>query len=123
MKEIVINGKTFPAPDEGLDIVITSITDSTRNANGKVVAQKVCRDNYKIDGLQWYVLDAEIWSALLKEFDNFFFEVTIPDPVNNTMRTLTMYPGDRSCQPIDIGADGMPRRYKKCKCNIIDVGA
>lgn len=123
MREVEINGKKFPAPDEGLEIVITSITDSTRNANGKVVAQKVCRDNYKANRLQWYVLDAATWSALLKEFDHFFFTVSIPDPVNNTMRTLTMYPGDRSCQPFDIGPDGMPRMYKNCKCNIIDVGA
>lgn len=119
---ITINGKQFPAPDEGLEFVTTTIVDSTRNANAKVIAQKIGRDQYKINNLQWYTLDAKTWSELLQVSANFFIDVRFPDMVNNCFITLEMYVSDRTAAPCDVDSNGMPTRYRSCKFNIIDVG-
>lgn len=119
---ITINGKQFPAPDEGLELVITTIVDSTRNANAKVIAQKVGRDQYKINNLQWYTLDAGTWAELLQVSANFFIDVRFPNMVTNSFVTLEMYVGDRTAVPCDPDDNGMPTRYSNCKFNIIDVG-
>lgn len=78
-------------------MIVTTAVDAARNANNKVVGQKIGRDNYKINNLEWPYLDAETWSSMLQEFDKHFFSsVQFWDMVNNCWRTLTMYPGDRS---------------------------
>ena len=120
---IRVNGKPFPAPKRYPNIVVTTAVDSARNANNKVVGQKIGRDNYKVDNLEWPYLDAATWSAMLKEFDkNFFVTVQFWDMVNNNWRTLTMYPGDRTADVFKIDSQGRPTHYLNCKVNIIDAG-
>lgn len=120
---IRVNGKPFPAPKRYPNMVVTTAVDSARNANNKVVGQKIGRDNYKIDSLEWPYLDAATWSAMLKEFDkNFFVTVQFWDMVNNNWRTLTMYPGDRTADVFKIDSQGRPTHYLNCKVNIIDTG-
>ena len=120
---IRVNGKPFPAPKRYPNMVVTTAVDSARNANNKVVGQKIGRDNYKIDSLEWPYLDAATWSAMLKEFDkNFFVTVQFWDMVNNNWRTLTMYPGDRTADVFKIDSQGCPTHYLNCKVNIIDTG-
>ena len=120
---IRVNGKTFPAPKRYPNMVVTTAVDSARNANNKVVGQKIGRDNYKVDNLEWPYLDAATWSAMLKEFDkNFFVTVQFWDMVNNNWRTLTMYPGDRTADVFKIDSQGRPTHYLNCKVNIIDAG-
>lgn len=121
-KMIKINGKSFPSPDKGLGFEVATYVNAGKNANGEFVGQKIGRDQYKIDGLQWYMLDAATWSAILKEFDKFVVTVTFPDMVKNEMITLQMYPGNRTAQPEVVDANGMPTMYKQCKVNIIDCG-
>ena len=104
-------------------MAVTTAVDSARNANNKVVGQKIGRDNYKVDNLEWPYLDAATWSAMLKEFDkNFFVTVQFWDMVNNNWRTLTMYPGDRTADVFKIDSQGRPTHYLNCKVNIIDAG-
>ena len=120
---IKVNGKPIPAPKRYPNIVVTTAVDSERNANNKVVGQKIGRDNYKVDNLEWPYLDAATWSAMLKEFDkNFFVTVQFWDMVNNNWRTLTMYPGDRTADVFKIDSQGRPTHYLNCKVNIIDAG-
>ena len=120
---IRVNGKPFPAPKRYPNMVVTTAVDSARNANNKVVGQKIGRDNYKVDNLEWPYLDAATWSAILKEFDkNFFVTVQFWDMVNNNWRTLTMYPGDRTADVFKIDSQGRPTHYLNCKVNIIDAG-
>ena len=120
---IRVNGKPFPAPKRYPNMVVTTAVDSARNANNKVVGQKIGRDNYKVDNLEWPYLDAATWSAMLKEFDkNFFVTVQFWDMVNNNWRTLTMYPGDRTADVFKIDSQGRPTHYLNCKVNIIDAG-
>jgi len=120
---IKINGRFFPYPDRGLKLQVATLVDSGRNANGVMVGQKVGRDQYKVDSLQWNYLDAHTWSEMLKEFDNFFVVAEIPDMVNNSWRTLKMYPGDRTAKIWKLNkTTGLPSHYIECRVNIIDVG-
>lgn len=120
---IYINGKAFPYPARGLEMIVSTMVDSGRNANGEVVGQKVGRDNYKLNNLVWPYLDSKTWSEMLKEFTNFFVIAKIPDMVNNDWITIKMYPGDRSAKPQWIDKKtGLPTHYVNCKVNIIDCG-
>lgn len=122
MGTITINGRDFPAPDVGANIIIATYVSDGKNALGEFVGQKIGRDQVKIENLQWKFLDADTWSAILKEFDKFVVTATIPDMLNNTFRTLRMYPGNRTAIPVEFDFAGMPTRYKDCKVNIIDCG-
>jgi len=123
MAFITVNGKSFPSPDIGLNFEIATLVNGGKNANGEFVGQKVGRDQYKIDNLQWFYLDAVTWSEMLKEFQKFVVTVRFPDMVNNSWITLVMYPGNRTAVPIDIDSNTeLPAAYKNCKVNIIDCG-
>ena len=49
MAVITINGREFPAPDVGGNLVVATNVRSGKNANGEFVGQKVGRDQYKFD--------------------------------------------------------------------------
>lgn len=120
---IKINGTAYPCPARGLSLLDATIVDSARNSNGVVVGQVVGRRQQKINNLEWKHLTAVQWSALLKEFDNFFVTVTYPDMVNNTWTTRKMYPGDRTAEVFKLDkTTGLPSEYINCKVNIIDCG-
>ena len=117
-----MNGKKFPAPKRYPNQVVTTAVNGGRNANNKVVGQKIGRDNYKIDNLEWPYLDAATWSSMLKEFSNYFVEVQFWDMVENDWITLTMYPGNRTADVFKYDNEGRVTHYINCKVNIIDTG-
>ena len=51
MSYLAINGYELPPPKRGVRVIVTTVVDAGRNANGAVVGQRVGRDQYKIDGL------------------------------------------------------------------------
>lgn len=122
MSVLMINDKSFPPPDIGGNLVISTNVNAGKNANGEFVGQKIGRDQYKFDNLQWKILDAKIWSEILREFDKFIVTARIPDMVNNKFITLRMYPGNRTATPIQFDSNGLPTMYKDCKVNIVDCG-
>lgn len=122
MAVITINEKEFPAPDIGANLVVATNVSDGKNADGELVGQKVGRDQYKIDNLQWKFLDAATWAAMLQEFDSFIVTARIPDMVNNRFITIRMYPGNRTATPVQFDDDGLPTRYRDCKVNLIDCG-
>ena len=120
---ITINGKEFPAPQRGLEFIVSTTVSSGRNANGEVVGQVVGRNQNKANNLVWPWLKAETWAAMLQEFDNFFVIVKMPDMVHNDWITIQMYPGDRSAEPYWIDKQSkLPTHYINCKVNLIDCG-
>ena len=120
---IKINGREYPCPRRGLNLMTATIVDSARNANAVVVGQVVGREQQKIDNLEWAYLTAEQWSSLLQEFRNFYVMVTYPDMVNNTWTTRKMYPGDRTAEPFHLDQETqLPIDYINCKVNLIDCG-
>ena len=122
MSYLAINGYELPPPKRGVKPIVTTVVDAGRNANGAVVGQRVGRDQYKIDGLEWAWLTADQWSKILSVLNQFFVYVTFIDPVSNSKKTIKMYCGDRSAEPYWVDADGNPTHYRNCKFNLIDVG-
>lgn len=107
---------------KGVQVVVTTVVNAGRNANGAVVGQRVGRNQYKIDGLEWPWLTAEQWERILKSLEDFYVNVTFVDPTTNSRKTLTMYCGDRTGQPYWVDKTGKPTHYRNCKVNLIDTG-
>lgn len=122
MAFLLVNGQELPPCKRGVSPIVTTVVDAGRNANGQVVAQKVGRDQYKIDTLEWPWLTAAQWSNILSLISNFFFNVTFTDPVTNSQITIQMYCGDRSAEPYWVDENGTPTHYRNCKVNFIDTG-
>lgn len=120
---IKINGHEYPSPRRGLNLMVATIVDSARNANAVVTGQVVGREQQKISNLEWAYLTAAQWSAILREFRNFYVTVSYPDMVNNTWTTRKMYPGDRTAEPFHLDqVTQLPLDYINCKVNLIDCG-
>lgn len=122
MAYLEINGYELPPSKRGVSVVVTTVVDAGRDANGAVVGQRVGRDQYKIDGLEWPWLTATQWEHILKTLSNFFVYVTFNDPVTNGRKTIKMYCGDRTGEPYWVDGDGKPTHYIDCKVNLIDCG-
>lgn len=122
MAYLAINGYELPPPKRGVNVIVTTVVDAGRDANRAVVGQRVGRDQYKIDGLEWPWLTAAQWERILSILSNFFVYVTFNDPVTNSLKTLKMYPGDRTGQPYWVDGNDHPTHYRDCKVNLIDVG-
>jgi hypothetical protein len=122
MSFLIINNTEVPAPDVGATLTVATNVDAGKNANGTFVGQKVGRDQYKIDSLQWSFLTATEWSTILRLFDDFRVVARFPDMVNNRFTTLILYPGNRTAIPIEWDDEGLPTMYKSCKVNLIDCG-
>lgn len=122
MAYLAINGYELPPPKRGVRPTVTTVVDAGRNANGAVVGQRVGRDQYKIDSLEWSWLTAEQWGQILSVLSHFFVYVTFADPVTNAPKTIKMYCGDRSAEPYWVDENGTPTHYRNCKVNLIDCG-
>lgn len=123
MAYIAINGYELPPCKRGVTPTVSTVVNSGRNANGVVVGQRIGRDQYKFDNLEWSWLSAAQWSAILNSLSGFFVNVTFNDPVTNDLKTVRMYPGDRTAEPYWVDEDGKPTWYRNCKVNLIDTGA
>lgn len=123
MAYLAINGYELPPCKRGVTPTVTTVVDAGRNANGVVVGQRIGRDQYKIDNLEWAWLSAEQWSTMLSILSAFFVDVTFNDPVSKDLKTVRMYCGDRTAEPYWVDDDGKPLYYTNCKVNLIDVGA
>ena len=122
MAYLKINGYDLPYPKRGVGVTVTTIVNAGRNANGVVVGQRIGRDQYKIDGLEWPWLSAEEWSYILSLMKDFYFYVTFPNPVTGLATTVKMYCGDRQAHEYWVDANGKPTWYRDCKVNLIDTG-
>ena len=115
MAFITINGQEFPAPDNVWELITYTNVTSGRNAQGEFIGDRVGRDQYKVNNLQWSWLPAKTWAQMCQAFSSFVVTATIWDQVH-------IYPGDRSASGGINDADQRPILYKLCKVNIIDCG-
>lgn len=122
MALITINGTSFPTPIRGLTEVVSTNVNNGRNANGEMTGERVGRDIYKLDNVEWRWLTKAQWQAMLTAVKNFTFSLTFPDVVNGGFVTLTCYVGDRTCEPYYINSNGDFTFYRSCKMNFIDCG-
>lgn len=120
---LTVNGVDFPCPRVGFTYVITTTVNAGRNANNEVVGQRVGRDLFKLNTLEWAALDAETWQKMLKAVEDFYVPVTFEDYRTGKPITITMYPGDRTAKPLFVDPiTHKVTKYENCKFNLIDVG-
>lgn len=92
---VSIGGFDFPEPST-YNATTSTIVDSARNVQGRVVGSVVRHDVAKIE-MTWKYLTAYQWSQILSLFTNSFYnEVTFLNQVTNRRETRTMYVGDRN---------------------------
>ncbi|MBO5922806.1 MAG: hypothetical protein J6Q48_10535 [Bacteroidaceae bacterium] len=118
-----VNGVDFPCPAVGFNYIISTTVDSGRNANNQIVGQKIGRDLYKLNSLEWNALDADVWQMMLAAVEPFFVPVTFEDYRTGEPITVTMYPGDRTAEPLFVDpVTHKVTKYRNCKFNLIDCG-
>lgn len=120
---IYINGTALPYPDKesGLQ-TISTIVDSARTVDGVMRGEKVGRDLTKIE-MTWNVLTPSEWQRILNLVSDFTFNVEYFDMKTQSWVSKLFYCGDRTASPFMINpANGIPKYYKNCTVNIIDVG-
>ena len=92
---VSMGGFSFPEPST-YTATTSTIVDSGRNGQGRVVGAVVRHDVAKIE-LSWKYLAAYQWSQILSLFTSSFYnEVTFLNQVTNSYDTRTMYVSDRN---------------------------
>ena len=120
---LTVNGVDFPCPRVGFTYVITTTVNGGRNADDEVVGQKVGRDKFKLNTMEWAALDAKMWQKMLKAVEDFYVPVTFEDYRTGEPITITMYPGDRTAKPLFVDkTTHKVTKYENCKFNLIDCG-
>ena len=122
MALLEINGTAVPVPVRGLTEEVSTNVNSGRNANGELVGEKVGRDIYKLNNMEWRWLTKDQWAAICTLVKDFKFTARFPDMVNGNYCTHLCYCGNRTAEPYYIDGSGDFTRYKSCKMNIIDCG-
>lgn len=118
-----VGGYDFPCPKEGFNYVITTTVNSGRNSNNVVIGQRVGRDLFKLNGMEWAGLDPKVWQMMLRAVEPFYIPVTFEDYRTGQPITITMYPGDRTAKPLFASPTShIVTKYENCKFNLIDVG-
>ena len=118
---VTVAGTPLPEPSEYRSGTST-LVDSARNVEGRVVGSVVRSDVAKIE-LKWRYLTAQQWAMVLSLFkDNFYNNVTFFDQTTGGYTSRDMYVGDRTA--------GMWRRnpstgevmgFTECSLNLIEV--
>lgn len=120
---LVVNGYPFPCPHAGFEYIISTTVNAGRNANNAVIGQRVGRDIYKLNNLEWVGLRPEVWRKMLAAVEPFYVPVTFEDFRTGKPITVTMYPGDRTAKPLFADKNSHEvTLYEECKFNLIDCG-
>lgn len=118
-----VNGVNFPCPKAGFTYVISTTVDAGRNVNNEVIGQRVGRDLFKLDEMEWSGLDPDTWQRMLAAVDDFYIPVTFEDYRTGGEITIMMYPGDRTATPLFVDpTTHKVVKYETCKFNLIDCG-
>ena len=118
---VTVAGTPLPEPSEYSSSTST-LVDSARNVEGRVVGSVVRSDVAKIE-LKWRYLTAQQWADVLSLFtSNFYNSVTFFNQTTADYTTRNMYVGDRNA--------GMWRRnpatgdvmgFTDCSLSLVEV--
>lgn len=118
-----ISGYDMPCPAYGLEYTISTAVNAGRNLNNAVVGQKVGRDIYKFDNLQWIGLKPDERRKILMAIEPFFVPVTFEDYKTGLPITIYMYPGDRKIKPLFVDKyTHLVTQDEVLSFNLIDCG-
>ncbi|MBD5545803.1 MAG: hypothetical protein HDQ97_00080 [Lachnospiraceae bacterium] len=118
-----VNGYDYPCPRYGFQYVLSTPVNAGRNVNAAFIGQRVNRDLYKFDSLQWVGLDPSVRRMILQSLEPFTVPVTFEDYRTGNPITITMYPGDRTGKP--LFADELTHMVTKDEIlafNLVDCG-
>lgn len=128
---------TVNNPAIGYNELSEQLVKTTRDANGRVIAQKVNRRLNKFDNLYWPYMSRVNLMELKKEIAKFECKLSYWDDELNVWKTRRYYWGDFSATPCEwetVRLEGQrdkqgrpiyikrPIWYKDVKCNLIDMG-
>lgn len=122
---VSIDGVALPTPSSYIGTTST-LVDSGRNAEGRVVGAVVRDDLAKVE-MTFNFVTVEQWSFMLKKFSpkyggNFYNNVTFFCDVSGTWETREMYVSDRTSSGM-VKVDpntGIPFGYKGAKFSLIE---
>ena len=115
---LIVGGVPLPDPSD-MTISDYDISESERNANGKMVSQIIREDVHKIE-CKWKVLRPEAYMVIRKAIKKKFgLRVRFFIPEQNKEGELEMYAGDRKT-PIYTYENGVPV-YKDFSLNFIEM--
>lgn len=119
-----VNGYDFPPPRRGFSWTISTTVNAARNANNAFIGDRVGRDLYKLDNMEWVGLTPKQREMMLKAIEPFCVPVTFEDMKNpGHPITIIMYPGDRSGSPLFVDRlTHMVLQDETLKFNLIDAG-
>lgn len=118
---VTVAGTPLPEPSEYSSSTST-LVDSARNVDGRVVGSVVRSDVAKIE-LKWRYLTAQQWASILRLFtNNFYNSVTFFNQTTADYTTRNMYVGDRSAGMWRRNpATGEVMGFTDCSLNLIEV--
>lgn len=118
---VSIGNFVFPEPST-YNATTSTIVDSARNVQGRVVGAVVRHDVAKIE-LTWKYLTAQQWARVLSLFTNSFYnEVRFLNQATNTWQTRTMYVSDRSAAGWRRNPQtGEMMGYTGCQLSLVEV--
>ena len=118
-----IGGYDLPCPAYGFEYTVTTAVNTGKNLNNAVIGQKVGRDVYKFDNLQWVGLSPETRRMILRTIEPFFLPVTFEDCKTGNFITIYMYPGDRKIKPLFVDKyTHLVTQDEVLSFNLIDCG-
>ena len=118
---VSIGSFDFPEPSS-YNATTSTIVDSARNVEGKVVGAVVRNDVAKIE-LTWKYLTAQQWATILSLFTSSFYnEVQFLNQATNTWQTRTMYVSDRNAAGWRRNPQtGEMMGYTGCSLSLVEV--
>ena len=118
---VSIGSFDFPEPST-YSATTSTIVDSARNVQGRVVGSVVRNDVAKIE-LTWKYLTAYQWAQILSLFTSSFYnEVRFLNQATNTYTTRTMYVSDRNAAMWRRDPrTGAVMGYTGCSLSLIEV--
>ena len=118
---VSIGSFDFPEPST-YSATTSTIVDSARNVQGRVVGSVVRNDVAKIE-LTWKYLTAYQWAQILSLFTSSFYnEVRFLNQATNTWQTRTMYVSDRNAAGWRRNPNtGDMMGYTGCSLSLVEV--
>lgn len=118
---VTIGGYELPEPST-YSAVTSTIVDSARNVNGRVVGAVVRPDVAKIE-LTWRYLTTEQWATILSLFaNNFYNDVRFYNQVTANYDIRTMYVSDRDAGMWRRHPDtGTVMGWTNCSLSLVEV--
>lgn len=118
---VSVNGVDLPEPSS-YNATTSTIVDSGRNVQGKVVGSVVRHDVAKV-ALKWNYLTAEQWAAVISPFTtNFYCTVRFYNQATASYSTRQMYVSDRTAGMWRRGPrTGSVMGWTDCSLSLVEV--